>query len=689
MRPLLLVEFGYGVRHASRNVPLTDWMRGFKGAHWSKDDGAWVTPFMGRDPDREMREAGLYLVSEHTDTLAPLTVPVVRLSEDERHVIVYPRLMGLEAAQKLVDHAGMWKPAEGALYIPIPDVLKGASPRPGIAWPERAVELAYAARNTTTLVDESIAENLARLSGAIEMTPQAREDFLAVQRTLGGSVGPIGVELLPYQKLGAIAAAGGHNFIADSPGVGKTFQGLAAARARRIERLLVIAPPVALQNWAYETLRFGGVTEDELALFRSTRKVPTLDGKKVVFISDAMLASRPESAFNIGEWLREAPLGRAGIIYDEAHRMKTSDAQRTQAVLRLKVRVPGVFTLPLTGTPLLQTPAELVPILEFSGHLVPVFGSAGAFYERYCNQGFGNRWAPKMGMLRELNQRLNQHVWVRRTKAEVLPFLPDRRITAFPVAVATSDYRQAHKDVLQVITSWLNGFIKREGHEPSRGEIREWAKGQLSLVTMLRRAAGLAKIAPAMDLLRAHFENESDEPVIVWVHHRDVGLAMVEAANGLGVSVRAISGLTSAKERDSVTQDFQAGKVKVLVASITAAGVAITLTRGHHAIFVESDWTPSLILQAIDRQHRLGQEHPVEVLMMVALETLDEYIQARLSAKGTTLERVLGDDSNSISVSAVEARDALTPVEILASMVETALENRGKSKPKKAAAPRT
>ena len=60
--------------------------------------------------------------------------------------------------------------------------------------------------------------------------------------------------------------------------------------------------------------------------------------------------------------------------------------------------------------------------------------------------------------------------------------------------------------------------------------------------------------------------------------------------------------------------------------SITAAGVAVTLTTAHRVLFAELFWTPSLLLQAEDRAHRIGQTEDVKVKYLLLRGGLDDVL---------------------------------------------------------------
>lgn len=69
------------------------------------------------------------------------------------------------------------------------------------------------------------------------------------------------------------------------------------------------------------------------------------------------------------------------------------------------------------------------------------------------------------------------------------------------------------------------------------------------------------------------------------------------------------------------------------VLSITAAGVGITLTAASIVIFAELHWNPQLMKQAEDRAHRVGQKDSVEVKIIIARKTADDFIWRIINKK--------------------------------------------------------
>ena len=54
----------------------------------------------------------------------------------------------------------------------------------------------------------------------------------------------------------------------------------------------------------------------------------------------------------------------------------------------------------------------------------------------------------------------------------------------------------------------------------------------------------------------------------------------------------------------------------VFLLSTRAGGLGINLTAADTVIFYESDWNPTLDLQAMDRAHRLGQTKDVSFFLL-------------------------------------------------------------------------
>ncbi|KAL3534402.1 hypothetical protein ACH5RR_002863 [Cinchona calisaya] len=103
-----------------------------------------------------------------------------------------------------------------------------------------------------------------------------------------------------------------------------------------------------------------------------------------------------------------------------------------------------------------------------------------------------------------------------------------------------------------------------------------------------------------------------------------------------------LDGSSTIMDRRDMVRDFQhRNDIFVFLLSTRAGGLGINLTAADTVIFYESDWNPTLDLQAMDRAHRLGQTKDVTVYRLICKETVEEKILQRASQKSTVQQLVM------------------------------------------------
>jgi SWI/SNF-related matrix-associated actin-dependent regulator 1 of chromatin subfamily A len=121
-----------------------------------------------------------------------------------------------------------------------------------------------------------------------------------------------------------------------------------------------------------------------------------------------------------------------------------------------------------------------------------------------------------------------------------------------------------------------------------------------------------------------------------------------------------VLGEMSAEERQNNVDNFQTNdQSKIIVCSLQAAGVGITLTSASDVVFIQCGWTPALHDQAEDRAHRIGQENAVTCYYLLAPNTIDTDIWNLIESK----REVVGKASEGQGRSSKDYKNILTSIQ--------------------------
>jgi SNF2 family DNA or RNA helicase len=461
-------------------------------------------------------------------------------------------------------------------------------------------------------VEDSVREKI------LELTKKSTE--LLVQSTSTDaeiSIPTLNGTLMPYQKAGvAYAGSVGRCLIADQMGLGKTVEAIASLEYRDAFPAIIVCPASLKENW-----------KREINKWLPHRSVNILSGKGNIANVDVNIVNYDIIGRFIEPIMHLKPMG---LVLDESHYVKTSKTKRTEAVRDIAKKVPQSGTvLLLSGTPVTNRPEELVSQLEILG-MLSRFGGKWAFLKRYTNayhNGFG--WDTKgASNLNELNMKLRQNCYIRRTKDEVLKELPAKTrnvVHVEPSGKGYVEYRKAEGDLLSFLAE--NGYRASDTAE------------HLRRTTVLKRLAADAKMESVIEWIDSFLES-CDRKLVVFAHN----VAIVDYLAGKYGNLR-VSGQDSMEDRQHAVDSFQKDpKARVIVLNLQAGGVGLTLTAGSDVCFVQQGWTPGEHDQAEDRCHRIGQENSVQVWYLIGVNTIDEDIYDLIDAKRAVVDAVTDGD---------------------------------------------
>jgi SNF2 family DNA or RNA helicase len=442
-------------------------------------------------------------------------------------------------------------------------------------------------------------------------------------------------ELRPYQERGLdflayTSSLGVGAVLADDMGLGKTVQALAWLEHLREQDpdggpSLVVCPASVVHNWLRETERFAPGLR-VLLLTRGTQRRALFDA---ISSHDLVVTNYALLRRDIEAW-RKVKL--RAVIFDEAQNLKNPDAVVTRAAVTLEAR----HRLALTGTPLENRALDLWSVVECinRGYL----GPRGAFEAR-----FDRLDAPPHA--RPLLAAKLRPILLRRTKKEVAPELPDRIEERLDCEL-TKEQRVLYLDELRRSRMLVESLAAAPGGL-ARNKIHV-----LAALTRLRQICCHPALAGGKaDLPSGKFEAlfELLEPLLEEGHKVLVFSQFVECLKLLepelekrNLPYHKLTGQTV--KREHVVAAFQSDERPcVFLVSLKAGGTGLNLTAASYVVLFDPWWNPAVEAQAIDRTHRIGQDHTVIAYRLLTRGTIEEKIAELQQRKADLVRDVLGE----------------------------------------------
>ena len=402
--------------------------------------------------------------------------------------------------------------------------------------------------------------------------------------------------------------------LADEMGVGKTLQAISLAYIYRESwPVLVVCPGSMKYNWKGEIQTWLGLKDYRINIINSSRQKLSEEAYFYIISYDLMR--------NVIRKMRQMTFDF--VILDEAHSIKNKDSLRAKNILPIAVRAKRLIIM--TGTPLLAKPYEGYPLLYA---LRPdIFCYFKKFAYRYCDPQptpMGINWSGTSNT-KELHWILSC-LMVRRLKSDVLNQLPPKRRQKIEIATNEKVIHELKKTRKNV----------------------KGRKGTLECYTLTSKAKIEGVLAYISDII------DAKEKFIVFAYHHEMLDALEKLCKEKRIDYMRIDGTTKQETRYQYVNYFQLNKsCQVAILSIIAASTGITLTAAHMVIFAELTWTPSIMIQAEDRVHRIGQKSEfVDIKYLYGKETLDDFILDKLQKKLTIVSTTLDDKQANFGVKA-------------------------------------
>lgn len=345
------------------------------------------------------------------------------------------------------------------------------------------------------------------------------------------------------------------------------------------------------------------------------------------------------------------------IVFDEIHKLRNPRTilvegkvkKATDAFSVSREREGGVWNflnqhqnasvLGLSGSPIMNYPNDLyVPLSCVKSEKYPrAINPWRHFMYKYCMWSEGRYGAYIYGTrnLAGLREETSSFI-IRRTKKEVLPFLPEkyyRRTTLEMRPDQRKVYNQMEKELKVLLDTG----------EPL------WSTNVLTTLTRLRQmnldpnilgiSTSSTKTDYIMDMIESmmkgedsHMAGQGEKLVIFSCFEKYIDLLSRKLGDTYPHVV--ITGQVHPDKRIEAVKKFQSqDEVRVCLGTIHAMGEGVTLTAASNCIIADRWWNSPTNQQAEDRLHRIGQKNAVQILLPIVGESIDAVLDEILERK--------------------------------------------------------
>jgi SNF2 family DNA or RNA helicase len=318
----------------------------------------------------------------------------------------------------------------------------------------------------------------------------------------------------------------------------------------------------------------------------------------------------------------------------------------------------------MTGTPVANDASDLWAIMHF---VAPdEYPTKSKFVDRYCNAFFNAFGGLEIGGLRpdtkpELMKFLHPRMR-RMDKSTVLSQLPEKVFATRYVQLSPTQMKAYMEMEQGLVTRLPDGTLMiAKGELVGKTRMLQFTSGNMTktgtktvkTVTPTGETVeeevdvfGMCEPCPKLDAMEEILEEMGDKPLVVAaVHKQLIDLAEARLVKA-GISYGKITGDVPQWQRDLYVKQFQAGELRVMLLTMQAGGVGITLTKADTMLRLQCSWSMVDNTQVVDRIHRIGSEkhQQVTIIDLVAAGTIEEDQVDKVHLKHMIMKDVVGDD---------------------------------------------
>lgn len=412
----------------------------------------------------------------------------------------------------------------------------------------------------------------------------------------------------------------------------------------RMFRILIICPPIVVENWAREIAVFSdipsrnvislkGPTKKRIALMQAKGSIPF-----VAITNYEAMIQKPFFDY-LMSWKPEV------LVLDESHYIKDPKAKRTKALIKLSDKCKYVYLS--SGTPILNSPMDIFSQWramdggrsfgkswwEFRGRF---FVDTNAQWKG--QPGYFPQWEVREGAIEEIKALIaNSSMRVEKKDCLDLPPLVRQVLDVELSQEQKSIYKQLKDDFIAFTTK---GTVVASMALTKMLRLQQLVSGVVRFDDNSSQVFHDCPRAKALEELLVDLT--PNHKVIVWAVFKENYEIIRRICEKNKITWTEVHGEVSNKQA-AVDRFNQETRVRVLIGHPGAGGIGINLVSSSYSIFYSRTHSLGQDLQARARNHRGGSEihDKITHIDLVARNTVDEGILLALSQKMENADQIL------------------------------------------------
>lgn len=320
------------------------------------------------------------------------------------------------------------------------------------------------------------------------------------------------------------------------------------------------------------------------------------------------------------------------IAIDECHKNMSPKSTQGKVILDMKKQTGNrVQWIPMTGTPVKNKPTDVfTPLKLVNGH---AFKSFYKWCEQFCIMGgYDGHEIMAYKNIPLLKDMLQGHM-IRRLKTEVLDLPPKIYFTEF--VENTPKQQELYEQIEDEIYSRKEEILESMNPLTAMLRLRQ-VNGSPELIdsnikvddNYPKKNAKLTRLLELIDDIV-----ERGEKVVVFSNWAAPLRTIYQFVSKRYKTCCYVGSMKEA-DREKHKRVFQNNpEYKVMLGTISAMGVSITLTAATNVIFYDDCWTPADKEQCEDRCNRIGSTASLNVYTLMSKYTVDERVYQILEDK--------------------------------------------------------